>query len=170
LQKPDSTTDAFLLLEQDSTLAETEPITLSIHLENGNLSNTGYENPGLETQSLETQSLGNNSLDSSSLWSTFLSGASPEETPFKNSMLASADRTSLRAVDGSHNNMISDQNFISDWLDGDTIVSPSITPSGIQQLFNSKVMQPLGGPALSELMQADLYVSSSFPPLPHCYS
>ena len=158
MQKPDSITDAFLLLEQDSTLAESVPTTLSINLEKGNLSNTDYENPGLETQSLR-----NPSLDSSSLWSTFLSSTSPEETPLTSSMLASADMASLRAMDRSHNNMISDQNFISDWLDGDTIMSPSVTPSGIQQVFDSKVMQPLGSPALSELMQADLYVFSSFP-------
>jgi hypothetical protein len=147
--------DTFLLLEQDSTLAETVPTTLSIDLENSNLSSTSYENPGLETSSL-----GNTSLDSSSLWSTFLSSTSPEETPFTSSMLVCADISSLTALDGSHNNMISDQNFVSDWLDGDSMLSPSVTASGNQQLFNSKVVQSLGGPTLSELMQADLYVTS----------
>lgn len=158
LQKPDSIPDAFLLLEQDSTLVETVPMTLSIDLENSSLSSTGYENPDLETSSLR-----NTTLHSSSLWSTFLSSTSSEETPFTSSMLSGANMASLRTLDGSHNNMISDQNFISDWLDGDTVLSPSVTPSVNQQLFDSKVFQSLCGPALSELMQADLYVSFRFP-------
>ncbi|KAF2793021.1 hypothetical protein K505DRAFT_375619 [Melanomma pulvis-pyrius CBS 109.77] len=153
-QKPDSIPNSFLLLEQDSALAETVPMTLSIDLENSNLSSTGYENPSLGTSSLGTSSLGtsslgNNSLDDSSLWSNSLSSTSPEETAFTSSMLAGADISSLRALDGTHNNIISDQNFISDWLDGDGVLSPSETPS-------FKVMQSLGGPALSELMEADL--------------
>ncbi|RDW58824.1 hypothetical protein BP6252_13300 [Coleophoma cylindrospora] len=162
-QKPDSIPDALLLLDQNATLTETVPIILSNDLENSNLGSTGYENCGLGTSGLE-----NTRLDSPSLGST----TSPDQTPFSSSIFAGTDMGSLRALDGSHNIMISDQNSISDWLDGDSILSPSVPPSGNQQLLDSKAVQALGGPTLSELMQADLdelYFERVHPVLPNIH-
>ncbi|RDW57709.1 hypothetical protein BP5796_12510 [Coleophoma crateriformis] len=150
VQKPDSISDTLLLLEQDAALTEIVPIILSNDLESSNLSSTGYENCGLGISSL-----GITSLDSPSLGNT----TSPDQTSFTSSHFVGADMCSLRALDGSHGVMISDQNSISDWLDGDSILSPSATPSGNQQLFDSKAIQALGGPTLSELMQADLILA-----------
>lgn len=145
-----------LLLDQDSTLVDAGPIRLSIDLENGDLSGTSYENPSLGTSSLRNTQLGSLNLGGSALPTT-----SPEEMSFTSSMLAGSDIHSLRTLDARHNNLMSDQNFISDWLDAETILSPSVTPSGTQQPFDLKVMQSLSSPALSELIQAELYVSSS---------
>ena len=98
-----------------------------------------------------------------------MSNTSPEETSLIRPMPTGDDMSYLSTLDIRHNDIISDQNLTSHWLDGSAIMSPAVIPNGNQQVVDDENMQSAGGPALWDLMQADLYVSSAFrlsiPPL-----
>ncbi|OBT39043.1 hypothetical protein VE00_10696 [Pseudogymnoascus sp. WSF 3629] len=130
----------------DASLAETEPATLSIHLENDNLGSAAFESAGLDCTSLESTNVGN----------TRLSSTLPQRTPFQSPSFINVDMNSVWGLHGSPSNVMLDQTFISDWLDGDTDLSPPKTISATQQLFTPTNMQHLGGCALSDLMKVDL--------------
>ncbi|ELR03676.1 hypothetical protein GMDG_06319 [Pseudogymnoascus destructans 20631-21] len=133
-------------INPDASLAETEPATLSTHLENDTLGSAAFESTGLDCTSLESTNVEN----------TGLSSTLPERTLFQIPGFVNVDMNSVWGLHGSPSNAMFDQTFISDWLDGDADLSPPKTVSGTQQVFTPTNMQHLGGCALSDLMKVDL--------------
>ncbi|KAL9082888.1 MAG: hypothetical protein Q9165_008741 [Trypethelium subeluteriae] len=150
-QNSGAETEVIAPFEHDTALAETVPMTFSIDLENSELSSAAFGSATLEGTSFECANLGSLSLESSSMSSTAL-----ERTPFGSSSLVNPDANSVGGLDQSPSSGMSDQNSSGDWLDGIAILSPPTTASDTQQFFTPTTMQPFGGFALSDLMQADL--------------
>lgn len=130
-----------LLPEQDTTvttLDENLPNTFPNDPASSNINSADFGKPVL--QSYE---------------SNFFSNPPAEEMLFTSPEFAGRDLSSLEALDGTHNDAISDQVLMSDWTN-DATLSPSTVLSNNQLLLDSEFMRSFGDLTISALMQADL--------------
>lgn len=107
VQKHNAVPEATTTLEHDIALADAVPMTLSIDLENNNVGNTAFGSTSHESTPLSSKRL--------------------ETAPFGSSSLVSTDMKSSERLDESQSTVIIDQNPNSDWLNGNSNLSPSAT-------------------------------------------
>lgn len=145
MHKHGTTLDSFFRLESTTSLAETVPMTGAMELEPNN------SNSSMSDSTVPTVPSLSSSLDVTPLHRT-LRG----QTPFTNAVLMGPDMSTMTVMNTSQDDMSMNESFMNTWFDGDTLMSPSTSPTAMPYLLDTELEPSIETPVLSELVQADL--------------
>lgn len=66
------------------------------------------------------------------------------------------DMSTMTVMNTSQDDMSMNESFMNTWFDGDTLMSPSTSPTAMPYLLDTELEPSIETPVLSELVQADL--------------